>query len=149
MNDQQFDEITRRLPSNVSRRSVLKGLLGLGAGVTTGAVVYGQTKAARRGFSGPKLEVSPTAEVGCPVGYLPRHGACYLRCAGPVGTHCGQECSSCTCGTSTDDPTILCHDYGYIGGPCTTDNDCPHGSVCDPRLQEGQQNHCTIACQLC
>ena len=53
MDHRRFDSITKQLGSGSSRRSVLKGLLGVGGIAATGLVIHGQTEAARRGFSGP------------------------------------------------------------------------------------------------
>jgi len=53
MDDNRFDSLTRQLGAGSSRRSLLKGLLGFVAVAATGLVVHDQTRAARRGFSGP------------------------------------------------------------------------------------------------
>ena len=60
MDDRRFDALTRRLGTLSSRRSALKALVGLGGLLTTGAVIHGQTDAARRGFSGPSVFPTPT-----------------------------------------------------------------------------------------
>jgi len=54
MEDRRFDRITRSMATSRTRRDVLKGLLGIGAGAVAAGVVLGQrTEAARRGFTGP------------------------------------------------------------------------------------------------
>lgn len=70
MNDRRFDTMSKRLGSGVSRRTVLKAMLGIGALSTTAALVQDQTEAARRGFSGPKFpwDVTPTPPVCFPDG---------------------------------------------------------------------------------
>jgi hypothetical protein len=59
MEDHRFDSIAKQLGADSSRRSVLKGLLGIGGIAVAGIAVNDQTEAARRGFSGPKIP-SPT-----------------------------------------------------------------------------------------
>ena len=96
MDDRRFDALTRRLGTLSSRRSALKGLVGLGGILTTGAVIHGQTDAARRGFSGPSFFPTPTPTPACaPFGELcsfENPGACCSRtCAetgGPIGPIC-------------------------------------------------------------
>jgi hypothetical protein len=60
MDDQRFDSIARELASSSSRRRALKGFLGIGAVTVAGLAGYGHTDAARRGFSGPSLPLTPT-----------------------------------------------------------------------------------------
>lgn len=62
MDQHRFDEITRKIGRGVSRRALLKSLLGL-SGVTAAGAVLHDAEAARRGFSGPvfpTLPVPPT-----------------------------------------------------------------------------------------
>ncbi len=60
MDDRRFDSLTRALAKGGSRRTLLKGLLGLGAATASAAVVQ-DTEAARRGYPGPPLPRKPTA----------------------------------------------------------------------------------------
>jgi hypothetical protein len=56
VNDRRFDSLVRSLASGASRRQVLKGSLGLGAGAATGAfVMLEDAEAARRGYPGPRF----------------------------------------------------------------------------------------------
>ena len=49
MDDRSFDALVKAVASGASRRSVLKGMLGLGgAALTGGALMEGDTDAARR-----------------------------------------------------------------------------------------------------
>ncbi len=65
MDDRRFDAIARKLASSSSRRTALKGLLGIGGVAVAGLVRNGQTEAARRGFSGPTFSFSPTPPPIC------------------------------------------------------------------------------------
>jgi hypothetical protein len=102
MDDKRFDSIARQLGSGSSRRSVLKGLLGVGGVAAAGLVVHGQTDAARRGFTGP---FGPTPTTTC----VPVGGPCELG-------HFEVCCSLCC--TTTDNgagPTVCCEDDGFPG----------------------------------
>lgn len=55
MEDRRFDSLTKSVATRTNRRSLLAGILGIGAGVTAAAVASDSAEAARRGFSGPKL----------------------------------------------------------------------------------------------
>src|SRR5690349_16906798 len=61
MDDKRFDSITKALASGVSRRSVFKGLFGLGGTALTGAVVIRDdaAEAARRPTPTPKAPRCP------------------------------------------------------------------------------------------
>lgn len=58
MDQHRFDDITRTIGRGVSRRALLKSLLGIGGVAATGAMAH-DTKAARRGYAGP-LPKTPT-----------------------------------------------------------------------------------------
>jgi hypothetical protein len=101
MDDRRFDAFTRRLGSHSSRRSILKGLLGVGGIAATGAVIHGQTEAARRGFSGPSFPFpSPPTPSPTPV-CIPDGGPC-------TGATVGDCCSNNGC----------CIDIGQTVGIC-------------------------------
>jgi hypothetical protein len=53
MEDQRFDAFVKSVAHRTSRRRLLTGILGLGAGVAVAAAGADSTEAARRGFSGP------------------------------------------------------------------------------------------------
>lgn len=78
MDDRRFDALTRRLGSSTSRRTVLKGLVGIGAIATAGMVIGGPTEAARRGYSGPKFVVTPTPTPPPPICWEDGH-ACTIE----------------------------------------------------------------------
>jgi hypothetical protein len=52
MDDHAFDAVAKQIGA-ANRRSVLRGLVGLGALALAGGSVWGDADAARRGFSGP------------------------------------------------------------------------------------------------
>ena len=58
MDGRRFDTLTRAFGQRGSRRTLLKGLLGLG-GLTAAAVLH-DTKAAQRGQSGPPTSLQLT-----------------------------------------------------------------------------------------
>jgi len=56
MDDQRFDSLVRSFASGANRRQILKGVLGLGAGVAGAALTaMDDADAARRGFPGPRI----------------------------------------------------------------------------------------------
>jgi hypothetical protein len=59
MDDRQFDSLVKTLGSVSSRRSLLKGVLGIGGIAATGVVVREHAGAARRGYSGPGSPATP------------------------------------------------------------------------------------------
>lgn len=99
MDDRKFDSIARQLGAGSTRRSVLKGLLGIGGIAATGVILQNQTEAARRGFSGPTLPVlpSPTPTPSCL----------------PDGDECTGDPSDCCSGTccirvNANGPGVCC-----------------------------------------
>src|SRR5687768_9474074 len=104
MDDRRFDALTRALGKGGSRRTLLKGLLGLG-GVTAAGAVLRETDAARRGYSGPQtpgpqptLPPQPTAPPPLPTATtVPKcpgiQVPCGADCCCPAGnTKCGSDC---------------------------------------------------------
>lgn len=99
MDDRRFDTIARQLGAGSSRRSVFKGLLGIGGVAAFGMAMHGQTEAARRGFSGP-FAPTPVPTPTC----APDGEPCELA-------HPELCCSLCC--TTTDNgagPTLCCDD---------------------------------------
>ncbi len=116
MDDRRFDSLVRTMASGASRRQVLKGLLGLGAGSVGAAVVAGGADAARRGYSGPNVQPPPSCYNTCRPD----------QCGGSDG--CGGTCG-CAEGRT-------CTSYGTCAIPCTTSADC-RGCACRPVGDEG------------
>lgn len=113
MEDRRFDALVRSLASGQNRRSVLKGLLGLG-GLAAGAGLQA-TEAARRPTPTPAVPKCPGRQVW--------NGS---ACACPSGSaQCGAEC--CDTGVS------VCCDHACCAGECYGEElCCPAGRVvCD------------------
>jgi hypothetical protein len=91
MDDRRFDQLVKAVASGASRRSVLKGMLGLGgAALVGGAALEPGAKAARRPTPTPK-------PITCPGNQTPVNGVC--TCPGSAPNKCGPDC--CT-GKVTD-----------------------------------------------
>jgi len=58
--EQELDRRAENLGIVLSRRSMLKGALGLGAAVVAGSAVDHHADAARRGYGGPQVPDGPT-----------------------------------------------------------------------------------------
>jgi hypothetical protein len=107
MDDRRFDAFTRTLGSGASRRTLLRGLIGLGAGAATAPIATSGVHAARRGSSGPTLPSGPTP--------IPTPPPC-----AEVGEACGDGCCSGNC----------CDGVCLAEGVCCTDSDCATSSTC-------------------
>lgn len=126
MDDRRFELLVKSIGRSTSRRTLLRGMLGIAAtaaGVT--ALRQDETDAARRGFSGPTF---PTP--------LPACGANLTRC----GTVCVDTVSDPTncggCGNTCDTSTSTCTGGSCVercaGVNCTgLDTYCTVG-VCNP-----------------
>lgn len=111
MDDRRFDSVTRTFAQNRSRRTLLKGLLGIGGVTATTAVMrLHDAGAARRGYSGPSFPVKPTPTP-------------------PISDCDGLECSGQCC-DQTD--TSCCGGY-CCAGACHGTECCGLNNVyCDP-----------------
>src|SRR5215204_5548435 len=84
MDDRRFDALVRSLAEGKSRRSVLKGLFGLGGAALVGsAVLESDADAARR----PTPTPTP---VRCPGNQTPVNGVC--TCPASAPSKCGPDC---------------------------------------------------------
>ncbi len=83
MDDRRFDALVKSLAAGRNRRSVLKGLLGLGGVAAGGALLENDTQAARRPTPTPKPKPCPYPKVL--VG-----GVC--TCPGSAPHPCGPDC---------------------------------------------------------
>ncbi len=111
--------LTKALAQGRSRRSLLKGFLGLGGAATVGALLASDTDAARRGYSGPKPQ--PTVVPGPPT--------CNSQnCYG---------CRECVNGVCTANPQQLCYDHTNecLTSVCNPDGGCSYPFDC--RVKEG------------
>ena len=138
MDDRRFDWLAKGVAEGRSRRSLLKTLLGVGAGVAVGVPVLGETDAARRGFSGPtaptavptQVPPTPTPVPPTPTPQPP------LGCASG-STACGSECC--------DDVTSMCCDSACCVGYCYGEELC----CPTPREYCAENNTCCAAGEKC
>lgn len=134
MDDRQFDSLVRTLGSASSRRSFLKGLLGVSGIVATGFVVHDQALAARRGYSGPSLPTGqPLAQTPAPT-------------QPPVQTPVPTQPPAPTA-TPTEPSGQICIP---VGDPCTVQQtgECCTNACCF-RTQQSTVGYCydpTIGC---
>jgi len=82
MDNRSFDTFVKAVASGVNRRTLLKGLLGLG-GTAVGASQFGEAHAARRPTPTPK-------PAKCPGVQVPVNGVC--TCPGSAPDKCGPDC---------------------------------------------------------
>jgi hypothetical protein len=140
MDDRRFDSIARSLASGASRRQVLKGALGLGAGAAT-LVLTNDADAARRGYPGLPW-VSPPCRPSCD-GSTCGDDGCGGLCACGIG---------CTCladdlpDPPPDTPRICAENTIWTPGePCTDPQ-----FACDPNSAwptcEPVTGACILAC---
>ncbi len=108
MDDRRFDALTRALASGRNRRQLLKGLLGLGSAVATGAAVT-EVQAARRPTPTPRPVTCPGSQIW--------NGS---ECVCPSGTKCGPDC--CADGQSECCDNACCYGTCYGEELC-----CPTG----------------------
>ena len=150
MDSNRFDALARALGRERSRRSALKAILGLGGTAAVGTILFSDTDAARRGYSGAPTDIptiapfptqaqpSPTATVSC-AGALCADGCCDGQCTAtgaccPTGsTVCGAEC--CPSGESQCCDNACCFGLCYGEELC-----CPADQVCgDTCCSSGDQ----------
>src|SRR5689334_6521114 len=82
MDDRRFDHPVRSLANGGSRRTLIKGLLGLGGIAAVGSVALDdEVRAARRSTPTPKPPTCPGSQVW--------DGS---ACVCPSGTQCGPDC---------------------------------------------------------
>ena len=116
MDDRRFDSFARSLASGASRRSVLKGLLGLGGAAATGGMLRSDAaEAARRPTPTPK-------PVTCPGRQTWNGSQCV--CPGNAPYKCGPDC--CT-GDANDPPSPThseCCDNACCFGTCYGEELC-------------------------
>src|SRR5688572_16146533 len=83
MDDRRFDSLVKALATGTSRRSVFKGLLGLGSVAVVGALRDDGADAARR----PTPTPTP---IRCPGRQVPVGGVC--TCPADAPQKCGPDC---------------------------------------------------------
>lgn len=103
MDDRRIDLFVKGLAAGHNRRSLLKGLLGLGGLTATGAVLFGDADAARRGYSGPPtVAPQPTPlPTQAPID-APESTQTQLPTASCDGVSCNDLCCNGACTASGD-----------------------------------------------
>jgi hypothetical protein len=124
--NRRFDSLARSLASGASRRSVLKGLLGLGGAAVAGGVLRDEAAdAARRPTPTPK-------PVTCPGRQTWNGSQCV--CPGDAPYKCGSDC----CTGEADDPSSPTHseccDNACCFGTCYGEELC-----CPTNWRSGEQ----------
>jgi hypothetical protein len=142
VDDHRFDSVARSLAEGANRRTVLKAMLGLGAGALTGAVVTANdADAARRGFPGPHLFPICTPQCdGTTCGDDGCGGSC--SCASGCGNCLPEDLPDAPPGT----PRICVVNFFWTPGePCTDP-----AFACDPNSAwptcEPVSGACILAC---
>ena len=118
MDDRRFDSLTKALARGQSRRSLLKGLLGLGgAAAVGGTLLEGPAEAARRPTPTPK-------PITCPGNQIPVGGVC--TCPGGL-SQCNPGTGPACCNSGVD-PTSPgyseCCDNACCNGTCYGEELC-------------------------
>ena len=114
MDDRRFDSLAKSLASGVSRRSLIKGLLGLGGATVAREALSGQgASAARRPTPTPK-------PVACPGQQIPAGGACV--CPGGL-SRCGADCCNDQAPPTDPDYSVCC-DGACCAGLCYGEERC-------------------------
>lgn len=135
MDDRRFDALTRSLATEISRRKIVKRMLGLGGVALAGSQL--QAEAARRPNPTPK-------PLSCPGRQVLTHGQCVC----PDGTtNCGPDC--CPSDAECCD-NACCFGTCYAEERCCPTNDragglSPTNRVCD--TNDGPE--CCLASDVC
>jgi hypothetical protein len=169
MDDRRFDQLTRLFGQGASRRTLIKGFLGIGGAAAAGSVVADQA-GARDARTRPTIpeppppatttsstttpapcppgeEQCPNSTVCCPAGTCARSGNQAICCTGHV---CGREC--CVATDQYRFPSYACCDREC----CAADHTCltrvfPEGSnveeeMCCPAHLACDNQCCDGAC---
>ena len=109
MDEQRFDVLAKSIAGKTGRRTFLKGMLGMGAGITAGALSFQAVGAARTGTN--VMVASP-----------PCVRSCGLDSCG-MADGCGGICTICPGG-------LTCLENGMCGALCNDDDQCASESEC-------------------
>lgn len=144
MDGRRFDALVRSLAAGRSRRSMVKGFLGLGSMAIAGRAL--EVEAARRPMPTPKPRSCPGVQVPCGNDCCCPDGSdkCGPDCCPPEAECCDNACCSGVCyGEELCCPTgsLVC-DGVCTDWACCTDEDCASG-VCDPNTH---QCECVPSC---
>lgn len=145
MDDRAFDAFAKLLASGANRRSVLKGLLGLGGALPAVALIGDESEAARRPTPTPR-------PARCPGNQIPSNGSCV--CPDGAPEQCGPAC--CT-GVHGDPPSAAhseCCDNACCFGTCYGEElCCPTNPTGSGGMAEAEYcaatNECCYAPSFC
>jgi hypothetical protein len=148
----RFDRLTRALALGASRRSVIKGLLGIGVASTATGALIGESEGARRGTTpnvppAPTLPTqtptpAPTSTPACASGQVLCNGVCCSGACTATGSCCAS--GNTVCGPDCCAPGGQCCDSACCYGTCYGEELCcpSSGTVCGAEC-------CDNATQLC
>jgi hypothetical protein len=160
VDDKRFDGLTRAIARGASRRSVLKGLLGLGGAAITGTIAANGTDART---AGTRVSIPPPPPPECPSGTgkcadgsCCPYGRCYDGHCCPYdgtewcGTVCCGEGQCTTSGGCCEPPDVPCGSICCPSGTCTrlgnTDQCCIEGAVCGLECCATEDQCCDREC---
>ncbi len=116
LDDRRFDSLVKAVAAGASRRSVLKGMLGLGGAALVGsAALEPGADAARRPTPTPK-------PVRCPGRQIPQNGQCV--CPGDVPQKCGPDCCTGNSVVAPNPGHSECCDNACCFGTCYGEELC-------------------------
>ncbi len=137
MDDRRFDAVTRVMGRGSSRRTIVRGLLGLtGLASISSILVKEPVDAARRPTPAPRPPGCPGIQTPCNDGCCCPAGtsACGPDCCPDGAICCDQACCYGQCyGEELCCPTgqLLCKGYCLSAGACCTDDDCVEARCLD------------------
>lgn len=154
MDDKRFDSFVKALAGRRDRRSVLKGVLGLGGAAMGSLALKGGADAARRGYSGPHwpwpTEIVPgPCEPFCSVGMCGVPNGCGGMCSCSGANVCIQGACAPQCVAGHCDACFS--DGGHQGCfrmtimTCSDDTDCQAqfgAGLC--RTTQSGQDYCYV-----
>jgi hypothetical protein len=163
MDDKKFDGLTKLFGSGSSRRTILKGLLGIGGATVTGTAAAGEVDARQVGGTRPTIPppppqttttttttaapcpagqgLCPNSTLCCPTGTCGREGTTAVCCASPdLRTTSGECCASPLqrCDTDCCPGDSICLTRVWPEGPHIEEETCcPYAQTCDEQCCEG------------
>ena len=142
MDGQRFDRLTKSLATGASRRSVLKGLLGLGGAAAVATVLPDDTDARRS-----SITITPppptTTPAPCRPGFEPcttNVTGCCAVCGGSTPVTCGLECCASAdqcCDGECCAAGSACLTKAFPKGNQAEETCCPIFQTCDNQCCDG------------
>ena len=149
MDDHRFDSLVKAMATGTNRRSLFKGLLGLGGAAVVGSALReNQVDAARRPTPTPK-------PITCPGQQVPVNGVCTCPTSAP--DKCGPDC--CNAAAVGPNHSECCDNaccFGHCCGGacipadgCCVDEDCGSGcQTCQDHVCRDDNSQCD-GCLVC